>query len=430
LKEKGGGELIFRNALNPKSITNTTDLKDPAPWFMKMFGHESSSGEKVTVESALGVPIVYSCVNILANSIAKLPLQTFKKTETGRERDSGHAVARLLETRPNPYQSPFKFKHLVETHRNLWGNAYINIDWGWDGRPKALWLLNPAKTEPVVDVDTNEVWFLTTLPNGSTTKIAYGDVINLTALTTDGLKGKTPIQVAREAIGSSQAAQKFKGKFYKNGASNSGLLKIPGMLNKDAKDVVRDEWEKANTGIDNAQRIAILDAGLEFQNISMPLKDAQFVEGMKYDKTEIATLYNIPLHMVNELDRSTHNNMEHQSLDFIVNTLSPIITQWEEEVNYQLFSLKEQEIYYSKFNLTSLLRGDSKSRAEYYKIMVDIGAYSLNEVRDLEEKDSIEGGDNHRVDLNHISIGIADEYQLARAGAKDAPKGGEENKDE
>lgn len=419
--------MIFRNALNPKNETNTTDLKNPAPWFMKMFGHESSSGEKVTVESALGVPIVYTCVNILANSIAKLPLQTFKKTVTGRERDSGHAVARLLETRPNPYQSPFKFKHLVETHRNLWGNAYINIDWGWDGRPEALWLLNPAKTEPVVDVDTNEVWFLTTLPNGSTTKIAYGDVVNLTALTTDGLKGKTPIQVAREAIGSSQAAQKFKGKFYKNGASNSGFLKIPGMLNKEAKDVVRDEWEKANTGIDNAQRIAILDAGLEFQNISMPLKDAQFVEGMKYDKTEIAMLFNVPLHMVNELDRSTHNNMEHQMLEFISNTLSPIVKQWEEEFSYQLFSHKEQEQYYLKFNMTSLLRADSKTRAEYYKTMLDTGVYSINRVLELEDENGIEHGDIHRVDLNHVSIEIADEYQLARAGATETPKGGEED---
>lgn len=417
--------MIFRSALAPKA--QTTDLKNPAPWFMRLFGHETSSGEKVTVNSALGVPIVYTCVNIIANSIAKLPFQTFKKSESGRERNNSHSVAKLLDTRPNPYQSPFKFKHLVETHRNLWGNAYINIDWGWDGRPKALWLLNPSKTEPIVDVETNEVWFVTTLPNGKTVKIGYGDMIHLTGLSTDGLKGKTQIQVLRESIGSSQAAQKFKGKFYKHGAVNSGFLKIPGMLNKDAKEVIRDEWEEANTGINNAQRIAILDAGLEFQSIGMPLKDAQFVEGMKLDKAEIATLYNVPLHMVNELERSTHNNMEQQTLEYIMNTLSPIIKQWEEEFSYQLFSLKEQKMYYLKFNLTSLLRSDSKSRAEYYATMLDKGVYSINEVRELEEKDGIEGGEIHRVDLNHVSIEIADEYQLARAGAS---KGGEENQDE
>lgn len=394
---------------------------------MRMFGYEASSGEKVTVDSALGIPTVYRCVNIKANAVAMLPLQTYKRTNKGREREKMHIVSQLLETRPNPYQSPFKFKHLIETHRNTWGNAYVNIDWGADGRPKALWLLNPAKTQPKVDVDTNEVWFLTTLPNGETVKIGYGDIINLTSLSTDGLKGKPPIQVAREAIGSSQAAQKFKGKFYKHGAANSGFLKIPGMLNADAKEVVRTEWEKSNTGLNNAQRIAILDAGLEFQSISMPLKDAQFIESMKFDKAEIATMFDIPLHMVNELDRATHSNIEHENLSFIQNTLSPILRQYEEEFSYQLFSEKEQRRLYLKFNLESLLRADKKTQAEFYKTMLDIGVYSINEVRELEDRNGIDGGDIHRVDLNHVSIDIADEYQLARAGAS---KGGEGNQNE
>ena len=417
--------MIFRNALAPKN--ETTDLKNPEPWFLKMFGHESSSGETVTVNSALGVPAVYTCVNILANSIAKLPFQTFKKTNKGREREKNHAVAKVLEVRPNPYQSPFKFKHLVETHRNTWGNAYINIVWGADGRPKELWLLNPSVTEPYVDVLTNTLWYLTTLPNGQFVKIGYGDIIHLTALSTDGIKGKPPIQVAREAIGSSQAAQKFKGKFYKHGVANSGFLKIPGMLNRDAKEVVRDEWEKANTGLNNAQRIAILDAGLEFQSISMPLKDAQFVEGMKYDKTDIAMLYNIPMHMVNELDRSTHSNIEQQSLDFIQNTLSPIIKQWEEEVCYQLYSEKEQKKYYSKFNLTSLLRADSKSRGEFYKTMWEIGGFDINKILELEDMDGIgEMGNKRFVSLNYTTLDLIEEYQRAKAGA---PKGGEGNEE-
>lgn len=419
--------MIFRNALAPRAeTTGTTDLKNPAPWFLKMFGHESSSGEKVTVNSALGVPAVYACVNILANGIATLPFQTFKRTKTGRERDKKHAVARLLEKRPNPYQGPFKFKHLIETHRNLWGNAYVNIDWGPDGRPKALWLLNPANTEPIIDVKTNVLWYHTVLPNGEAVKIGSGDIIHLTSLSTDGIKGKPQIQVIRESIGSAQAAQKFSGKFYKNGASTSGFLKIPGMLNGEAKEVIRDEWEKSNTGINNAQRVAVLDAGLDYESISMPLRDAQFVESMKFNKTEIATFFNIPLHMVNELERATHSNIEQQAIDFIRNTLSPIFTQYQEEFSYQLFSLREQDRYYLKFNLESLLRADKKTQAEFYKTMLSEGVFSINKVLELEDMDAIEGGDTHRVDLNHVSIEIADEYQLAKAGS--TLKGGEENK--
>lgn len=418
--------MIFKQALAPKAQTETSDLKNPEPWFLRAFGHSTQSGEKVTVNSALGVPAVYACVNILANGIATLPMQTFKRTKTGREREKKHIVSKLLETRPNPYQGPFKFKHLIETHRNLWGNAYINIEWGADGRPKGLWLLNPSNTEPVVDITTNELWFHTVLPDGKNVKIWHGDIIHLTSLSTDGVKGKSPIQVIRESIGSAQAAQKFKGSFFRNGASTTGVLKVPGMLNPEAKQVVREQWEEANTGINNAQRIAILDAGLDYQSIQMPLKDAQFVESMKFDKIEIATFYNIPPHMVNELERATHTNIEQQAIDFIRNTLSPIYTQYQEEFTYGLFSEREAQKYYIKFNLEALLRADKKTQAEFYKIMTEIGGYSINEVRELEDRDGIEGGDKHRVDLNHISIDIADEYQLAKSGSK----GGGENQEE
>ena len=412
--------MLFRSVLNKRE---TTDLKDPAPWFLKMFGHESSSGEMVTVNSALGIPTVYRCVNIKANAVAMLPFQTFKRTKKGRERERKHPVARLLEQRPNPYQGPFKFKHLIETHKNLWGNAYINVDWGADGRPRALWLLNPAVTEPILDIKTNMLWYVTTTPQGETLKIPYYDIIPLTTLSTDGIKGKSPIQVARESIGSSQAAQKFKGKFYKHGAVNSGYLKIPGMLNKEAKEVIRQEWESANTGINNAQRVAILDAGLEFQNISMPLRDAQFIESMKFDKTEIATMFDVPPHMVGDLDRATHSNIEQENLSFLQNTINPILVQYQEEFRNRLFTEREAQEYYLNFNLDMILRADTKTRAEFYKVMLDKGVYSINEIREFEERNAIEGGDTHRVDLNHVSIDIADEYQLAKAGLK----GGEDD---
>ena len=205
-------------------------------------------------------------------------------------------------------------------------------------------------------------------------------------------------------------------------------IKTEQPLNKEAKNKLRDAWEEANTGLNNAQRIAILDAGLEFEKVGMPLKDAQFIEGMKFDKGEIANIFNIPLHMINELDRATFSNIEQQALDFIQNTLSPILIQYEEEFSYKTFSFNEQKRYYLKFNLTSLLRADSKSRAEFYKIMLDTGAFSINKVLDLEDMDGIgEYGDKHRVDLNHVSIEIADEYQLAKANGGVLQKGSEDD---
>ena len=195
------------------------------------------------------------------------------------------------------------------------------------------------------------------------------------------------------------------------------------MLNKEAKEVIRQEWESANTGINNAQRVAILDAGLEFQNISMPLRDAQFIESMKFDKTEIATMFDVPPHMVGDLDRATHSNIEQENLSFLQNTINPILVQYQEEFRNRLFTEREAQEYYLNFNLDMILRADTKTRAEFYKVMLDKGVYSINEIREFEERNAIEGGDTHRVDLNHVSIDIADEYQLAKAGLK----GGEDD---
>ena len=119
----------------------------------------------------------------------------------------------------------------------------------------------------------------------------------------------------------------------------------------------------------------------------------------------------------------THSNIEQQSLDYIQNTLSPILIQYEQEFSYQCFSLPEQKKYYLKFNLTSLLRGDSQARAAFYKTMQEIGAYSINEIRSLEEKDSIENGDKHYISLNYTTIDLIEEYQKAKSGV--IPEGGD-----
>jgi HK97 family phage portal protein len=425
--------MLFRKFFkNETALTPTqSDLMAPQPWFMELFGGgKSASGQVVTPESSLRVATVYSCVNILANSVSKLPFQTFKETKNSRERDKGHKVAQLMEKRPNPHQTPFIFKHTLETHRNLWGNGYINIEWDMWGYPKNLWLLNPAVTEPYLDLNTNELWYHTVLPNGKTAWLHHTEVIHVKTLSLDGLKGKSMIQIARELVGSSQASQQFKGRFFLNGAANSGFLKIPAMLDPKAKDVIREEWEMKNSGIDNAGRVAILDAGLEFQSIGMPLKDAQFIEGMNYDKAEIATIFNVPLYKVNALDKATLNNVEQMAIEFLSDTLDPILTQYEEEFSYKLFSDIEQKKYYMKFALGKLMRTDSKTRAEFYGLMLDKGIFSINDALELEDRNSIEGGDTHRVDLNHVSIDIADKYQLTKASGGENLKGGEKDNEQ
>jgi HK97 family phage portal protein len=406
--------MIFRNLI---STIPDSDLLNPQQWVLDLFGgNPTSSGERVSGDTAFYNSNVYACASILGGDIGKLPIMLYKNKQGGREINRDHPVAQLLGVRPNPYMSAYTFKELMMVHMITWGNAYAYIEWDWNGFPKYIWPLNPALTDVRIDLTTGEIWYVTTLLTGEMRKMPFYDVIHLKAISRTGLKGLTPIAVIREEVGTQESLKKFIGSFYANGTSTRGVLKVPGLLKKEAKDVVRQEWMNANSGLTNAHKIAILDSGLDYQSIGMPLADAQFIDTMKMGVLDVAKIYKIPPHKLNQLDRATFSNIEQQSLDYVKSTLQPIITQWEQEFDYKLFTDSERKKFYSRFNVTSELRGDSQSRAAYYKDMTGIGAFSINDVLEFEDMDGIgEAGDKHRVDLNHISVEIADEYQLAKA---------------
>jgi len=415
--------------LNKRS--DTSNLRNPKSWFLDLFrGKKTSSGERVTSESALMNSNVYTCASILGGDVGKLPIQVYQKTKTGRKRARNHPVSKILGIRSNPYMSAYTFKELMMVHVVAWGNAYANIEWHTsgvhNGKPKALWPLDPSKTDVHVDNITGEVWYVTTLPSGETRKLKHWEVLHFKSISKSGLKGITPIQVIREEIGAQQSQKKFIGSFYGNGTTTGGILKTPTPLDKPAKDIVRDEWQKVNSGLTNAHRIAILDAGFDYQSIGMPLADAQFIETAKFGISEVAKIYKVPPYKLGLTDMK-YNNMENLSLEYVKSTLQPIFTNWEQEIDWKLFV--ESERHYVKFNVTSELRGDSKSRAEFYKNMIQMGPYSINKVLELEDEDGIgELGDKHYMSLNFTTLDILEKYQLMKAGIKNADieEGGED----
>ncbi|WP_160037309.1 phage portal protein [Paenibacillus sp. USDA918EY] len=420
---------VFRRWLERRSDGDS--LLNPKQWLLDLFGvSNTSSGERITNDKALLNSNVYTCASILGGDIGKLPLQVFKRRGNGIEKDDSHPVTRLLGVRSNPYMSAYTFKELMQVHVTVWGNGYANIEWETsgpnNGRPKALWPLDPSKTDVHVDNVTGEVWYVTTLPSGELRKIKHTDILHFKAISKSGLKGITPISVIREELGVQQAQRKFLGSFYSNGTATRGILKLPAgaTLDKPAREKARDEWQKANSGLNNAHRIAILDAGMEYQNLGMPLNDAQFIETSKFGIAEVAKIYKVPGYKLGLTDVK-FSNMENQSLEYVKSTLQPIMTNWEQECDYKLFTELERRRFYTKFNVAGELRGDSTSRAAYYKEMIAMGVYSINEVRELEERDNIgEMGDRHFVSLNYVSLEKMDQYQALKAGLK-SEKGGE-----
>lgn len=396
--------MFFRDLI---SSLPDSDFLNPQGWLVDLFGGEkTASGKNVNGDSALTNSNVYTCASILGGDIGKLPINIYKSKTNGLEKDTSHPVSQILGIRPNPYMSAYTFKELLQVHLATWGNAYAYIEWDWDGRPKYLWPLNPALTDVRIDLENGQIWYFTTLLTGEMLTVPWHDMFHLKLLSRNGLKGLSPISIIREEIGTQESIKQFIGSFYANGTATRGVLKVPTQLSPDAKDKARGEWQKLNSGLTNAHKIAILDAGLDYSSIGMPLEDAQYIETVKMGILEIAKIYKIPAHKLNQLDRATFSNIEQQSLDYAKNTLQPILTQWEQEINYKLFTPSEQKKYYSRFNLTTELRGDSASRSAFYKSMWEVGAYSINDIRELEDRDSIGAeGDKHYVPLNYYPAG-------------------------
>ncbi|CAH1190321.1 hypothetical protein PAECIP111893_00274 [Paenibacillus plantiphilus] len=422
---------FFQRWRERRSAEESGSLANPPNWLLNLFGGgaNTSSGESVTNEGSLLNSNVYTCASIVGGDIGKLPIQVFRRRNGGIERDSGHPVSRLLGTRANPYMSAYTFKELMQVHTMVWGNGYANIEWEtngpFNGMPKAFWPLDPGKTDVHTDLVTGEVWYVTTLPSGEMRKLRHYDVLHFKSISKSGLKGITPISVIREELGVQKSQRKFLGGFYANGTATRGILKIPNAtLDKPAKDKARDEWQKANSGMNNAHRIAILDAGMEYQNLGMPLNDAQFIETSKFGIMEVAKIYKVPGYKLGLTDVK-FSNMENQSLEYVKSTLQPIITNWEQELDYKCFTELERKRYYTKFNVAAELRGDSASRGAFYKLMIEIGVYTINEVRELEEADNIgEKGDVHFVSLNYVNLEKMDQYQMLKAGLSTDAKGG------
>ncbi|ATH95168.1 phage portal protein [Bacillus glycinifermentans] len=386
-------------------------------------GRQTASGEKVNERNSLVQPDVFACVNVLSDDIAKLPVHTYQKLDNGIERRPEHPVAYMINARPNPYMTAFTWKKLMMTHVLTWGNGYSYIEFDSSGFPKGLYPLRPDATNAYINPKTGMLWYQTAL-NDKAVELYDHQVLHFKGLSTDGIQGKSPVGVVREHIGAQAAATKYNAKLYKNDATPRGILKVPAFLDEKPKENVRKEWKRVNQG----ENIAIIDNGLEYQSISMPLQEAQFVESMKFNKAQIAMIYKVPLHKLNELDKATFSNIEHQSIEYVRNTLQPWIVNFEQELNVKLFTDHETAAgHYVKFNIDSELRGDSKTQAEYLKILQEIGALNRNEIRSLIERNPIEYGDKFMSSLNYVFLDFMEEYQRLKAGG--ALKGGDK-KDE
>lgn len=390
-----------------------------------------SGGSEDPETYARKLSAVDRCMSILAGSMAKLPSYIFDSKS--RERP-GHPLLHLLNVRPNEAMTPSVRKEVLENSRLEGGNGY---DWivrdPQTGRvaeliPVPWYLVQPWK-------DTaGRIWYTVTHPfTGEPMVLPREDVCHYKGATRDGLTGISVLRRAADTLASARAAQEYERAYYESGGQPSGVLKTDADLGGWAegadgkplqradgslvslKDQLRSEWEKVHAGPKNGHRVAILDLGLDYKPIAASNQEAQFIESKEVSIRDIARYFGVPLYKLGE-GKEAYSSNEQNAIEYVVGTLHPIVTQYEEEQTWKL--LTDREIAAGlevRINLMAELRGDSNARMHVYQTMLQEGVYSVNDVRALEDLPDILGGSEHRASLNYVPLSMWPELSQKRA---------------
>jgi len=383
--------------------------------FSFLFGG-TSSGKAVNERTAMQTTAVYACVRILAESVAGLPVHIYQyKDDGGQEKVTGHPLYYLLHDEPNPEMTSFVFRETLMSHLLLWGNAYAQIIRDGRGRVLALYPLLPNRMD--VDRAANGEIFYTYRrdsgesrinPESGTVTLRRDEVLHIPGLGFDGLVGYSPIAMAKNAIGMALATEEYGATFFANGANPGGVLEHPGVVKDPQR--VKDSWNTAYQGSKNAHRVAVLEEGMKYHQVGIAPEEAQFLETRKFQLNEIARIFHVPPHMIGDLEKSSFNNIEQQSLEFVKYSLNPWVVRWEQSLQQSLILPSEKSALYIKLNVDGLLRGDYSKRMTGYATARQNGWMSANDIRELENMNRIpagEGGDLYLVNGNMTKLADA-----------------------
>ena len=412
---------LFRSRDKPQNRTTGSAYS--------FFFGSSSAGKRVNERSAMQMTAVYSCVRILAEAVAGLPLHLYRyKEDGGKEKGIDHPLYLLLHDEPNPEMSSFVFRETLMTHLLLWGNAYAQIIRNGKGEVIALYPLMPDRMTVDRDRDGKLYYEYTVSTDdaptvkGTVVRLKPSDVLHIPGLGFDGLVGYSPIAMAKNAIGMAIACEEYGAKFFANGAAPGGVLEHPGTIKDPGR--VRESWQSTFGGSGNANKIAVLEEGMKYTPIGISPEQAQFLETRKFQINEIARIFRVPPHMVGDLEKSSFSNIEQQSLEFVKYTLEPWLVRWEQSIQRTPFSPEEKKRYFAKFNVEGLLRGDYASRMTGYATARQNGWMSANDIRELENMDRIpaeDGGDLYLINGNMLPLGNAGAFADTQPGKEENP---------
>jgi len=363
-------------------------------------GGGTKSGVKVDEEIALTFSAVWACVRILSETIASLPLGVFKRTNDGRELLLAHPVYHLLHNEPNQFMTSFMFRETIMAFVVLWGNGYAKIQYKGDARIESLDILHPNGVTPFIASD-GKLYY--EVRHSDRTEILKDyEMLHIPGLSFDGIKGKAPLDVYKEAVGLGKAAEGFGAEFFGNGANTDVVLSYPSKLSDKGKKNLGDSFDKKYR--DGSKKTMVLEEGIKVERVTIPPEQAQFLQTRKFQVNEIARIFRVPPHMIADLEKSTNNNIEHQGIDFVTHTMRPWVKRFEQEYDRKLFYESEKYNTFTKHNLDALLRGDAEARSKIMIAKFTTGSITSNEIRAADGLNAVDGGDQRYVMGNMMPI--------------------------
>lgn len=405
---------MFEGRTSPESPAVPLTNESLLTW---LGGPTVDSGVSVNEHSAMGVSAVYRASALISSVAASLPLHPYVAGSKNR------ASSSLLDN-PHPDMTAYELWRLTYLHRCLWGNAFLLKE--RDSVNRVQWLIPVQPSRVTVE----QVPRTSSNPSGK--RFRYTDdwdaqrvltpfeMLHLPGLGYDGVRGYSPVQVARQGIGLALAAERHGAKLFGSGSLLQGLLRTDQKLDQSQVDSMRSRWRSFMAGPDNAHEVAVLGSGAEFQSLQMPNDDAQFLESRRFQVSEISRWFGVPPFLMMDTERSTSwgTGLEQQALGFVTFDLHPI---WLAPTEHRITRELLPKGRYAKYALEGLLRGDSAARAAFYKVMRDTGAFSANDILELEDRPPVSGGDTRLEPLNMQPLGGGQSKPKEGTGDDDEP---------
>lgn len=364
------------------------------------------SPDAVSSDAAMKYTAIFACNRVLSETKASMPIVLYRKKPNGeREPVNDLQVYDILHNAPNEEMAPFVFNETCMTALNLGGNTVSEKLVNKFGDLVGLYPYRWEQVHIDRDKDTNKLIY--TVRNGTKEKTLRRDqVFHVPGPSFDGVIGLSPIEYVGTAIRLGKSYEAFGINFYKNGANPSIAIKYPGALGEEAYQRLKKDLEKNISGMINTGKPILLEEGGEAVPLTIKPADAQLIENKRFQIEDICRIYRVPLHLVQDLSRSTNNNIEHQSLEFVMYTMLPWAKRWEENINMQLLTPSERRAgYFLEYNMSGLLRGDAASRATAYATGRQWGWLSVNDIRRLENLNPIPNGDIYLQPSNMFEAG-------------------------